>query len=172
MKKYIFVSVSTIAVAIWIAFILSNSSKTGVESGSMSKAVCEAINNFFDNINLNITVSERFVRKSAHFCEYMILSSLICADILSLSAFFEKMKEKRIFFWLPLAVPLSALVAFFDEFGVQRSTAGRGPSLRDVIIDTGGAAFGVLALICLLLLCFSIRKKSACAKTKNNNPPA
>ena len=156
MKKYIFAAISTIAVVIWIAFILSNSSQTGVESGSMSKTVCEAINNFFDNIKLNITVSERFVRKGAHFCEYMILSALVCANILSISAFFEKIKKKTIFLWILLALPVSAAVALIDEFCVQMSTAGRGPSFRDVLIDTSGAAFGVLAVAFVIFMYLKI----------------
>ena len=162
MKKYIFAAISTIAVVIWIVFILSNSSKTGVESGSMSKTVCEAINNFFENLKLNITFSEHFVRKSAHFCEYMILAILVCADITSISAFFEKMRQERIFLWLLSAIPVSAVIAFLDEFGVQMSTVGRGPSIRDVIIDTSGAAFGVLAVglvICIVRLT-GIRRKT------------
>jgi VanZ family protein len=159
MKKYIIAAISTIAVVIWIVFILSNSSKTGVESGSMSKMVCEAINNFFENLKLNITFSEHFVRKSAHFCEYMILSGLLCLDVLSISMLFEKLKQKNIFFRLVIALPVSAAVALFDEFGVQMSTVGRGPSIRDVIIDTSGAAFGVLAVSLFLWICLSVRKR-------------
>ncbi len=156
MKKYIFAAISTIAVVLWIAFILSNSSQTGAESGSLSKSVCDALNNFFDNLGLNITLSERFLRKAAHFCEYMILAVLVCADILSFSEFFEKMNQKRKFLWLSLAVPVSAAVALFDEFGVQMMTEGRGPSFRDVLIDTSGAAFGVLAVLCAFWLYYKL----------------
>ena len=159
MKKYIFAVVSTIAVVIWIAVILSNSAQTGVESGSISKAVCEAINNFFENLKLNITFSEHFVRKSAHFCEYMILSVLLCLDVLSISMLFEKLKQKNIFFPLIVALPVSAAVALFDEFGVQMSTVGRGPSFRDVLIDTSGAAFGLLAVSLFFWICLSVRKR-------------
>ena len=156
MKKYIFAAISTIAVVLWIAFILSNSSQTGAESGSLSKSVCDAINNFFDNVGLNITLSERFLRKAAHFCEYMVLAVLGCADILSFSAFFEGMKQKRKFLWLYVVLPVSAAVALFDEFGVQMMTEGRGPSFRDVLIDTSGAVLGVLAVISVLWLHYKL----------------
>ena len=156
MKKYIFAALSTIAVVLWIAFILSNSSQTGAESGSLSRSVCDAINSFFDKIGLNISLSEHFLRKSAHFCEYMILAVLICIDILSFSAFFEKIKQKRKLIWLSLALPVSAAVALFDEFGVQMMTEGRGPSFRDVLIDTSGAVLGVLAVISVLWLHYKL----------------
>ena len=165
MKKYIFAALSTIAVVLWIAFILSNSSQTGAESGSLSRSVCDAINSFFDKIGLNISLSEHFLRKSAHFCEYMILAVLICIDILSFSAFFEKIKQKRKLIWLSLALPVSAAVALFDEFGVQMMTEGRGPSVRDVLIDSSGALVGTLAVITVIWL---VRRKKG-AKISNIN---
>ena len=104
-------------------------------------------------------MSEHFVRKGAHFGEYAVLSLLVCADVLSISELFEKMKGKWILLSMLLAIPVSAAVALFDEFGVQMVTEGRGPSLRDVLIDTSGAVFGVLAVIFILWICRAVRKR-------------
>ena len=58
----------------------------------------------------------------------------------------------------PLAVALSFAVSAIDEFVIQAITEGRGPSWRDVGIDCGGAATGVLICILVFLITYYFGK--------------
>ena len=82
-----------------------------------------------------------FFRKSAHFCSYGLLSAL---------AFFSwratlPALPRWTFRWSLLAVVLTAIAGGLDEFH-QRFVPSRGPSLRDVFIDTMGAVFFQLVI--------------------------
>lgn len=82
-----------------------------------------------------------FIRKSAHFCSYGLLSAL---------AFFSWRStlpslRRWTFRWSLLAVLLTAIAGSLDEFH-QRFVPSRGPSLRDVLIDTMGAVFFQLVI--------------------------
>jgi VanZ family protein len=63
------------------------------------------------------------------------------------------------FFVIPIA--LSAAVALVDEFIVQASTEGRGPSFFDVLIDTSGAAVGAALIFGLLFALNRVRNRKA-----------
>ncbi len=92
-----------------------------------------------DNLN-------HFVRKGAHFCAYALLSILI---YLLLKEYGLKNLHAMM-----LAVSLSGLYACSDEFH-QTFVKGRAGEMRDVGIDTIGAAFGVS----VFYLCSYIIKK-------------
>ena len=68
-KRKIWIGVLCLVTFLWTAFIFSRSMQTGSESSEASgrlTALLQAI--------LGIPVSEHFVRKLAHFGEYMILT--------------------------------------------------------------------------------------------------
>ncbi len=87
------------------------------------------------------------VRKIAHFCEF-------CALGLLLTWLFGMLCRKVL---LSKVLPLlcGAAAAGIDE-AIQCFVPGRGPSLRDVGIDTLGVILGIL----LLTAGFMIRKKN------------
>ncbi len=74
------------------------------------------------------------VRKTAHFVEYTVLGFLMWRALRA-----EGAGPPRQFF---LALALCALYAASDEFH-QSFVKGREASVRDVLIDSSGAAFGL-----------------------------
>lgn len=75
-----------------------------------------------------------FIRKSAHFTEYLILALLTFRFV----RLYQPIPSA---FWVSLLI--CACYAATDEFH-QSFVPGRGPSVRDVMIDTAGAALGLL----------------------------
>jgi VanZ family protein len=79
------------------------------------------------------------VRKAAHFIEYAIFAFLLWRAIRSE----PKFAKTRIPIQITIVILAAALYAGSDEYH-QRFVQSRGPSIRDVLIDTCGATFGVL----------------------------
>lgn len=79
------------------------------------------------------------VRKCAHFTEYALLGASL---VLLLSTFSFKYRS-----WIALL--LTALYAVSDEWH-QGFVEGRAPMARDVLIDTAGAAFGIIVVMLLI----------------------
>ena len=157
LKKYIPFIIFCILTLFWVGFIFANSAQTGEESGAASSAVVEAIENILEKIGFDSDVSERLVRKLAHFLEYMILSLLVSADIIfALPKAAFTYKKYSIFLISPI---FSLLIACVDEFCVQALTVGRGPSFRDVCIDTAGGLTGALVFVFTVFIVSVIRKR-------------
>lgn len=108
-------------------------------------------------------LKERVVRKGAHFFEYMILGVLAAIDAVCLVRAISRRSALGITALTLSTMLLSFGVALIDEFVIQAKTVGRGPSWRDVGIDSAGALTGiaVCVVISLLAYCFAvIRKKN------------
>ena len=82
-----------------------------------------------------------FVRKSAHFCSYGLLSALA---FFSWRATLPSLRRWT-FRWSLLAVLLAAAAGGLDEFH-QSFVASRGSSVHDVFLDFTGAVFFQLAI--------------------------
>lgn len=89
-----------------------------------------------------------YIRKAAHFTLYAALGFTLTGALR-----FQKRVPPA-----PAAIAAAALYAVFDEFH-QFFVPGRGPQLKDVMIDTGGAATGAL-LMALLLWLFRRARRS------------
>lgn len=166
MKKYIFVAICSLAVLLWIGFIWSNSAQTGEESGETSSQVQEVINEIAESIGIEEPISEHTVRKSAHFTEYLVLALLICIDAALLShACFVSYPLHTTLLMLS-ALPMGFAVALVDEFLIQASTDGRGPSFTDVLIDLGGAAVGALLSLAVFFAVYTILRRTAIKREK------
>jgi VanZ family protein len=142
--------ISWVPAVVIMAVIFYFSSKPADTSSESSLAVVNQMISIFENItdveyqkddltelkeNLN-----HIVRKTAHFCEYAVLA---CTFAFSLTAWKKRGK------WLFLIpVLLSALYAATDEFH-QTFVPGRAGMIRDVLLDSSGAAAGSL-LFCLI----------------------
>ena len=144
-KRALPIIFATLSVA-WALFIFSNSLQTGESSGEMSGSVTEFINGILGSISPSLEISHRFVRKAAHFCEFGVLSTLVCFAI-----YFWLNENKRREILCLLAIPVSALVASCDEF-IQLFVDGRGASVIDVLIDTSGASAAALLFLGIVLL--------------------
>ena len=161
MKKYIAVAICSLAVVLWVGFIWSNSAKTGEESGEMSSQVQEVIVEVSEKLDMDVPTTERTVRKSAHFLEYMVLGLLLGADMALICALLSRKTLLSDILRILIALPVSFSVALIDEFVIQKATEGRGPSFIDVLIDTSGNILGILIIILALLLTRHILRKRA-----------
>lgn len=139
--------------------IFSFSGQTGTESGNLSHKISYGIVSVADRIldkNLSEWDKQNYadkielpVRKLAHMTEYFILA--IC---LSFPLYVYGVRGFALFI---LAGLLSVGFACTDEFH-QSFVAGRGPSKRDVMIDSVGALFGII-LVQVFCHNFTPRKK-------------
>lgn len=119
-----------------LAFIFTNSMKTGEESNDISSGVMETILKIIDpQGRLNRYYFHIFVRKAAHFIEFFTFGVCLCG--MSLSVLDE---THRLYAALTMFVALFAAV--IDEF-IQSFTS-RSSSARDVLLDFAGAFTGVL----------------------------
>ena len=139
--------VLTIALAVTI-FLLS--SDTGEESGSKSSSITEMILSIlvkdFDDMSLKerqvlINKYSFLIRKLAHFSEYSLNTSIVV-----------KKRKMILNTWL-----FATLYAVTDELH-QKFVAGRGPSIRDVMIDSMGALFGILVFLFLVNVLKTMKK--------------
>ena len=134
-----------LAALIWI-FIFSNSVQSGPASNAISGRVAELLRPL---LNPNGWIEEKrylyLVRKIAHFVEFGALG--VC-----LSGAAANMDIR-----LRWALGLSVLTACADET-LQRFT-GRTSSLKDVMLDSAGAACGILAVYLVLCIIKRYRER-------------
>ena len=90
------------------------------------------------DISLETLASIHFIiRKCTHLAEYAILALLLLRAICM-----TNLKRLALMLYATVWIVCS-LVAFTDEFH-QTFVISRGPSVRDVMIDSAGAIFGLL----------------------------
>ncbi|MBQ8095310.1 MAG: VanZ family protein [Clostridia bacterium] len=131
-------------VAVWMAVIFffsaQPSNESSAQSGRVVAIVMSAVRFVFGDQAASALIDagiELIIRKMAHFTEYTILCFLMARAI-------RLTCGRSIQF---LALPLSSLYAMTDEFH-QSFVPGRSMELRDVLIDTAGAALGLLLFYC------------------------
>lgn len=131
--------ISIILLILWLCFIFYNSNQNGVESTKESDGVIINIVSTFTNIKKDskemknvVNKLSFFVRKSAHFIEYLILGGLII-NVLYL------FNVPR---YLVISIILSIIFASIDEIN-QLHIADRSGEITDIILDTIGALSGV-----------------------------
>ena len=118
---------------LWILFILGRS----LQPADLSSEESELVLRFFQRLHLRLSM--RFVRKCAHFTEYLILGILLYCDT-------ARLYRRKL--WIPCGIGL--LTAAADEL-VQRFTPGRSGQLTDVLLDFSGVLTS--CLLCLAVLC-------------------
>ncbi|MGN1416570.1 MAG: VanZ family protein [Oscillospiraceae bacterium] len=140
------------------AAIFLFSSQDGTESSGLSTKVTRIISGIifrrFDSMpaaQQDFIVSELnpFVRKLAHFTEYALLGAAIYSLILSADPAF--LRKKRL-----ASLIGAALFASADELH-QLFVPARSGKVTDVLIDTCGAAVGILAVTVIVIIADHIR---------------
>ena len=124
-----------------LCFIWSNSMVGKEGSASLSRTVTAWLN------GIGIPVTEHFVRKSAHFCEFGLLGC-----------------ELILLFWLRSGVhfqnlcnaAFAALLSAVTDETIQ-IFSGRGSQVQDVVLDFSGALTGIL-LVSLIISLIEKRK--------------
>ena len=133
-------AVSVAAAIVFCLFLFFNSAQDATSSTEISNIFVDAIIpvlTFFGIVCDELTVSF-YVRKSAHFLGYFALTLL-------LYSLFKRFVSKKLA--LVVSPLISLLIAIFDEFVIQRNSAGRSPEWRDVIIDLSGATVAMLLIV-------------------------
>ena len=131
MKRHV-LSVAIIVTALMI-FLFS--AQSGEASGTLSGRIAAWIVGLFvaDPPMALLEWVGFLIRKLAHFSEYALLGGLICA-------YREARPYRRRGAW-----GFTTLYAISDEIH-QMFVDGRGPAVADVLIDSAGAAAGVMAV--------------------------
>lgn len=117
-----------------ILFIWGNSLLPGSVSGAISGFVKDLVFKLLPGLSGTGEGGHGLLRKLAHFTEFACLGVFL----------------SRLLYWLKkprlLALAGAFLVACCDET-IQRFVPDRGPSFRDVMIDTSGALVGMILLL-------------------------
>lgn len=117
-----------------ILFIWGNSLLPGEISGAISGFVKDVLAHIIPGMSGEGGGGHGLLRKAAHFTEFACLGALLTWLLCML-------QKPR-----PFAVAGAFLVACADET-IQRFVPDRGPSFKDVLIDTSGAVVGMLLLL-------------------------
>ena len=151
MKKHS-ILLSLLLVLAVMVMIYCFSAQTGEESGALSGRLTRWVVGLvvpgledMDPVareNLLNTVG-LIVRKLGHFTEFALLGFSLMLHICQL----QKKWSVRLPLWW--AWGIGALYAASDEFH-QSFVGGRGPSVWDVMIDSGGVIAGVLLMVLIL----------------------
>ena len=149
MKRRLVFLISLLLTAAVLVVIFGFSAQPASESDGVSRALAKLLLAKLPWLKAKFTVSQlnRLLRKLAHFTLYFILGC-------GLTGLLRFSRNGAV---LLLAVPLGALCAALDEWH-QAFVPGRGPGLRDVVLDTCGVITAV-GLISLLLLLRERRRK-------------
>ncbi len=158
-RKYFVRVVCTIAFLLWLWLIFSmsndNATDSAATSGGFTKTFLSVFYPVFKCFSAEhqqeiLQASSHFVRKSAHFFLYFVLSGLSFG---MLTAYTGKSRRFR----AGIAVGFCALYAISDEIH-QIFIPGRSGEVKDVLLDTFAA--GVMAGLILLIGRLRDRKKS------------
>ena len=137
-----------ILVWMFVIFLASADVNSGMHSSWIIEPICHWL---FPNITFEqLNTVHHFARKAAHMTEYALLALLL------LRALSHKRGDVRE--WIFSAWLLATVYAATDEFH-QSFVPGRGPSVTDVMIDSVGAALGLL--ICFLFLDAKAKRERA-----------
>ena len=131
----------TVALAATVYFIFSNSLEIARESSARSQQVMELLNSLLGRVGLG-PLSEHFVRKLAHFCEFSLLGFWFMLCLRVYTRHFVRHVSWPLFFGL--------LTAVIDET-IQLYVPGRSSSVKDVLLDFSGVLTGLFIALLILL---------------------
>lgn len=129
-------------VIIWAIIIFTFSNQNGNLSSNNNRFVIDLLKHIGINLDIILGKNSNFiVRKLAHFMEYFVFYYLL----------YKALEDSKRPNWRTLvsALIITFLYASSDEFH-QSFIPGRGPSFRDVLIDTSGGVLSMIVRIFLL----------------------
>lgn len=126
------------AVVLWMLLIFNLSAQVAEKSDKLSTGISQVIMKALEKVipgaSFDIRSFNSILRKNAHFFTYLVLG------LLTVNAF--RRSGLAGIRSIVLAMLLCVLYAISDELH-QLFVPGRGAQLRDVIIDSAGAAVGI-----------------------------
>lgn len=134
-KEIILRATFTTLTLLLTAFIWLHSLASADESGQESASVLELLNILLERLQLNINLTEYFVRKLAHFSEFTAFGALLSATFIAYKGELKKQIPNMLF--ILLAVPVT------DE-ALQYFSPGRSPQVSDVLLDFSGCISGLI----------------------------
>ena len=139
MKKIFFIIIAICYVFIIFLFSAQPASQSSSESKGIAAKIYETAVVKIDKAHVIskeafINRAEPIIRKTAHFANFFILAFLIC---LSVDCFNKPNRYSA-----ALVFCICVIIAILDELH-QLFVDGRACRFTDVIIDSGGAAFGM-----------------------------
>ena len=143
------VVLTVLCVAI-VSFIFYHSSLDAADSTVQSDSVKDGLLELLRALGIHIELTDRIVRKTAHFVEYFALGGM-----LSLTAFAYLLRRGRM---LLLALSLGAAVAVVDEL-IQTGSAGRSCEIGDMALDFSAVLTAALIVTAILTLIKRHREK-------------
>ena len=137
---FIVVILSVLCMCIIFYFSSQDSGSTNILSKNVTRKIAETIFSDYKTMNADIqnTITSQlnlFIRKTAHFSLYFLMSMTIY--------FVFAVWKKRYLISGIISVSFSFIYAILDEFH-QSLVPGRTPLAKDVIIDTSGAILGTI----------------------------
>lgn len=128
-----------------VVFIFSNSAKAATVSSKASTEVLAAVRVALSDMgfaDLARKVTEHFVRKLAHFCEYTLEGFLLMLCL--------RVYTKRFIRHISWPVLFGLLTALIDET-IQIFSPGRSSQVTDIWIDFAGVLTGLFVGLFLLM---------------------
>lgn len=165
MKKTIIRIISMLLLLLTFITIFRFSAQNGEESGNISNKVTTIfVNHFPYTKNLSIETKQKLiehgepiVRKLAHFSIYTVVGMCIMAFVCT---FPWKLRTR-----LGSSLLVGLLYAISDEFH-QSFVPGRGPSWKDVCIDTAGVFLGILIILAFVSIYIALKKDNKIKETQ------
>lgn len=153
---------------LWMSMIFGLSAQTGEESGRLSLVIAGLFANvryviprsLLSDLDMDFYQVIHILRKCAHFMVYFFLGILLASSFGA-----SKVRKNHS---ILLTLMICILYAISDEVH-QMFVPGRGPAVRDVMIDTAGAFTGVGLYLVANKLLAAIRMRSGRAVTGHND---
>lgn len=137
-KVHISTLIAWTAVLLWMLIIFSLSSQAAEQSAGLSRGIVATIVDIIEKIvlvhNVDMDKLEHLIRKSAHFCSYLVLGILTTNALRRSGA-----KGLKLF---AAALGICILYAISDEVH-QLYVPGRSGQATDVLLDSTGAFLGI-----------------------------
>lgn len=150
MNNQRYLRICTVLLVCNVVFIWGNSLMPGSISGAISGWINDLVHMLFPSPDGDPSSGHGLLRKLAHFTEFCTLGMLLVWQ-------FRMRKVPR---WMQYVLPLLGgfLVACGDET-IQRFVPDRGPSLKDVGIDTLGTTLGIVLITLINYVCKHTKTK-------------
>lgn len=141
-----------------VAAIFFNSSQSAIESSERSSPLTDWVNGILSGLSIPFSVTEKFIRKLAHFTEYAILGTM-----LSVTYYLYLLKIRTA---LISTLITGAAIAVIDEI-IQLFSEGRSCRISDMLLDFSGVAFAsVIVMLIVRAKANKRRKKQLDAVSK------
>ena len=143
MKQYRQIILLALLSLLAVGFIFSNSLESRDDSNQKSNEIVDAVKPIIDpQDTIPRGTFNHYVRKTAHFLEFAALG--FCLMGLS-----DAIGRKRNIRQIPTALLATFFAALTDEI-LQFFAEGRGPGIKDVLLDCLGAACGLMLMLLVL----------------------